>query len=331
MIGSMGRDRAVIVVVYDGCALLDVAGPTEVFHVATLLSNDGGYRVVLASPDGRPVRTENGITLGVDAALGDLVEAGPDFCDTLLIVGGLAADTIVARPEVLADLRILSARSERTASVCTGALILAAAGLLDGYRATTHWSACPQLADGHPPVTVEPDRIYVHDRDRWTSAGVTAGTDLALALVEGDLGTEVAHQVAGWLVVFVRRPGGQAQFSAQLKGEPARSPSLVALQRWLPDNLSEDLSVAAVAKRIGMSERHFARVFRDEVGTTPASFIEGLRIESARRLLETTNLTVAAVSAAVGLHQAETLHRAFLRRVGTTPARYREHFHRHAS
>jgi transcriptional regulator GlxA family with amidase domain len=320
----------VVVVVFDGCTLLDMAGPVEVLHAATLLTPRPGYRTVLASPDGGPVRSDNGIVVGADASLG-AVAAQHERFDTLLVVGGLAAENVAADPELLADLRVVSARCRRTASVCTGALILAAAGLLDGYRATTHWSACAQLAAHHSAITVEPDRIYVRDRDRWTSAGVTAGTDLALALVEDDLGAEVAHKVAGWLVVFVRRPGGQAQFSAQLQSQPARTPAVVELQRWLPDNLAGDLSVTALAQRAGMSARHFARVFRDEVSRTPASFVEELRVESARRLLETTDLTVAAVAAAVGLRQAETLHRAFHRRVGTTPDRYRQHFHRQVS
>jgi transcriptional regulator GlxA family with amidase domain len=222
----------------------------------------------------------------------------------------------------------LASRSRRTTSVCTGALILAAAGLLDGYRATTHWSWCAELADNYPRVDVEPDRVYVSDRDRWTSAGVSAGTDMALALVEDDLGAEVAHQVAGWLVVFVRRPGGQAQFSTQLRAQPARSPAMVELQRWLPDNLRADLSVPGLAARVALSERHFARVFRREIGMTPAAFVEGLRVEAARRLLGSTDLTVAAVAAAVGIRHAETLHRAFRRRLGTTPDHYRQHFAR---
>ncbi len=214
--------------------------------------------------------------------------------------------------------------------MCTGALVLAAAGLLDGYRATTHWSACDELA-AHGDVEVDADRIYVHDRDRWTSAGVTAGIDLALALVETDHGAELAHQVAGWLVVFVRRPGGQAQFSAQLRAQPARTPAIADLQRWLPDHLGEDCSVDALAQRAGMAKRTFARAFAAETGSTPAAFVEDLRIEAARRLLEGSELTVAAVARAVGIRHAETLHRVFQRRIGTSPDRYRQHFSRRAS
>jgi transcriptional regulator GlxA family with amidase domain len=206
--------------------------------------------------------------------------------------------------------------------------VLAGAGLLDGYAATTHWASCASLAQRHPEVEVRPDQIYVHDRDRWTSAGVTAGIDLTLALIEADHGARLAHQVAAWLVVFVQRPGGQAQFSAQLRAMPARTPGVAEVQRWLPDHLDADLTVEALAAHAAMSPRTFARTFRRETGTTPAAHVEELRVEAARRLLETTDLTVSAVAVAVGLRHAETLHRAFSRRVGTTPDRYRQHFQR---
>jgi len=322
-------DRTVVLVVYDGCQLLDLAGPADVLRAATLLGAAPAYRTIVASPDGAAVRAENGIALTADASLRHIARARQPI-DTLLVVGGLGVDAFGADDRVRADLRRLSARARRTTSVCSGALALASAGLLDGYRATTHWATCARLAARHPEVEVEADQIYVHDRDRWTSAGVTAATDLALALVEDDHGAELAHTVAGWLVVFVRRPGGQAQFSAQLLAEPARSPGIVTVQRWLPDHLAEDLSVNSLATRAGMSQRHFARAFRGETGTTPAAFVEALRIEAARRLLETSDHTIAAIAAAVGLRHGETLHRAFQRRLGTTPDRYRQHFRREA-
>jgi transcriptional regulator GlxA family with amidase domain len=183
----------------------------------------------------------------------------------------------------------------------------------------------------HPDVMVCPDRIYVRDRDRWTSAGVTAGIDLALALVEADCGAEVAHAVAGWLVVFIRRPGGQSQFSVQMRNSPARSPAIVELQRWLPDHLGEALSVEALAARVEMSPRNFARVFRSEVSTTPAALVESLRVEAAKTLLETSDLVIAVIAERVGFQRPETLHRVFQRRVGTTPGRYRQHFQRSVS
>jgi transcriptional regulator GlxA family with amidase domain len=322
-------ERTVAVVVYDGCQLLDLAGPADVLQGATLLGASPPYRTIVVSPDGSTVRAENGITIGADASLRRLARGGTAI-DTVLVVGGTGVDAFGADTRVATDLRRLSVRARRTTSVCSGALALATAGLLDGYRATTHWSLCSRLAARHPDVHVEPDHIYVHDRDRWTSAGVTAAIDLALALVEDDHGPDLAHDIARWLVVFVRRPGGQAQFSAQLLAAPGRSPGIVEVQRSMPDHLDGDLSVDALARRAGMSPRHFARIFRDETGTTPAAFVEALRVEAARRLLETSDRTVSAVAAAVGLRHAETLHRAFLRRLGTTPDRYRQHFRRQA-
>ena len=323
-------ERTVVFVVFDRCQLLDLAGPADVFRAATLLGAAPGYRTVVATPDGSAVRAENGIVFGADVSLRDLVgQPRPDRHRSgrrRRRGRRRSPPTPVRSPTSGAS----SARARRTTSVCSGALALAAAGLLDGYRATTHWSSCGRLAAEHPEVEVEPDQIYVHDRDRWTSAGVTAATDLALALVEDDHGPELAHAVAGWLVVFVRRPGGQAQFSAQLLAEPARSPGIADVQRWLPDHLAADLSVAALAARAGMSPRHFARAFRAETGTTPAAFVEALRVEAARRLLETSDLTVPVIAAAVGLRHGETLHRAFQRRLATTPDRYRQHFRRQA-
>jgi transcriptional regulator GlxA family with amidase domain len=276
------------------------------------------------------VQSESGITVKADVSLAELAR-GRRRIDTLVVVGGVGTRGMASDAAFLRDLAAVAGRAPRVTSVCTGARLLAAAGLLDGYDATTHWAACTSLAEAHPRIRVRADRIYVRDRDRWTSAGVTAGIDLFLAMIEADHGAGLAHAVAGWLVVFVRRPGGQSQFSAQLRAEPATTPSIAELQRWLPDHLMEDLGVDALAARVGMSPRTFARVFRRETETTPAAFVEDLRVEGARRLLETTDLTVAAVARRVGMKHAETLHRAFGRRVGTTPDRYRQHFGRRAS
>ena len=322
----MRSEREVVVVVYDGFDLLDLAGPTDVLHAATLLGPDHGYRLVLASPSGGPVRSDSGITVHVDTAVS---RAGGPQVDTLLVIGGLEAHALLARhPGLDDDLRLLAGRSRRVASVCTGALILAGAGLLDGRRATTHWAACDELRTRHPQISVEPDAIHVRDGDRWTSAGVTAGIDLALALVDADHGGELAHAVAGWLVVFLRRPGGQSQFSAHLRSTPARTPALVELQRWLPDHLADDLGVEVLAARAGMSPRNFARLFRREVGVTPGHLVESLRLEAAKNLLETTDLGMHAIAGRVGLGRPETLHRLFARRTSTTPGQYRQHFRR---
>ena len=322
-------ERLVVVVAFDRFQLLDLSGPVEVLRTATLLGADPPYRTVIATPKGRRARSESGVAVDADVSLAELARSRRQI-DTLVVVGGVGS-RLAARDEVfLRDLATVARRARLVTSVCTGALLLAAAGLLDGYEATSHWGACSALAEDHPQVRVRADRIFVRDRNRWTSAGVTAGIDLFLAVVEADHGAELAHAVAGWLVVFVRRPGGQSQFSAQLRAEPATTPSIVELQRWLPDHLGEDLGVDALAMRVGMSPRTFARVFRRETETTPAAFVEDLRVETARRLLETTDLTVAAVAHRVGMKHAETLHRAFGRRVGTTPDRYRQHFARRA-
>lgn len=317
--------RTVALVAVEDHQLLDLAGPADVFSTAGLLGADPPYDLQIASPGGVAVRSFSGIVVGADLDTAAL--AGRDI-DTLMVVGGLGVRAAARDEALLADLRAAAGSARRTTSVCSGALLLAAAGLLDGYRATTHWAACAELS-AHGGVTVDEDRIYVQDRDRWTSAGVTAGIDLALALVEADHGAELAHQVAAWLVVFVRRPGGQSQFSAQLRARPARRAELAELQRWVPDHLTDDLSVAGLAARAGMSERTFVRAWREETGTTPAAFVESIRLEAARRLLETTDLTVDAVAREVGLVRAERLHRAVRRRLGTTPASYREHFAHH--
>jgi transcriptional regulator GlxA family with amidase domain len=320
----------VVVVAVDGLQLLDLAGPVEVLRTATRLGVSPPYRTLTATPDGRPVRSESGVSIAGDASLADLAQGG-DRIDTLVVVGGDGTRAARLDRRFVGDLSTVAERTARIASVCTGAWLLAAAGLLDGYEATTHWASCDDLAQRHPDVRVRADRIYVHDRDRWTSAGVTAGVDLFLALVQADHGADLAHQAAGWLVVFVQRPGGQSQFSAQLRAQRAATTSIAELQAWIGDHLDENLGVDALAARAGMSPRTFARVFRRETATTPAAFVEELRVEAARRLLETTDLTVAALARRVGMKHAETLHRAFHRRLGTTPDRYRQHFGRRAS
>jgi len=326
---TMGAVRSCVLVVFDGFQLLDLAGPLEVFRTASLLGADPPYRTVVASLDGGPVRSESGVEVGTVSLATVRRRRAP--VDTLLVAGGVGAGEVAADRRLCRSVAALAQSARRTTSVCTGALVLAAAGLLDGRRATTHWASCALLAQRHPQVEVIPDRIYVRDGAVWTSAGVTAGIDLALALVEEDCGAELAHTVAGWLVVFTRRPGGQAQFSVQMRAQPARTPAIAALQRWLPEHLGEPLGVERLAERAAMSPRSFARSFRAETGSTPAAYVEQLRVEAARRLLETSDLGVTAVARAVGMPRVETFHRAFRRRCGTTPDRYRQHFARRAS
>ena len=322
---DQGGARRIGIVAFEHFQLLDLAGPADVFRTATLLGAD--YEVVVTTPDGGSAQSVSGVRVAADRSTADLV-ASSEPLDTLMAIGGFGVHDAATDQALLEQLRRLSARARRTTSVCSGAFLLAAAGLLDGHRATTHWASCDDLAERYPDITVDDDRIYVRDGDRWTSAGVTAGIDLALALVEDDHGPDLAHSVAAWLVVFVRRPGGQSQFSAQLRARPARREELRELQRWIPDHLDEDLGVATLAARAAMSERTFVRAWRAETGTTPAAYVEMLRIEAARRLLETSDLTVAAIAAEVGLGRPERLHRAVRRRLGTTPDQYRRHFAR---
>jgi len=314
--------RRVVIVALPEVQPLDVTGPAEVFaSAASVAGGDvAAYTIEVVAPGGAPIPTDSGYAIAPAGAL----EAVRGPVDTLLVAGGAGARH--ASAETVARVRRLAARADRVASVCTGAYVLAAAGLLDGRRATTHWSWCDDLQRRHPAVTVERDPIFVVDGPVRTSAGVTAGMDLALALVEEDLGPRVALEVARWLVVFVKRPGGQAQFSAQLAGQSADRVPLRELQAWIADHLDADLSVPALAARACMSERHFARAFKAETGMTPAVYVESLRVERARLALESGAAQIDAVAARCGFGTVETLRRAFARRLGVSPTAYRNRF-----
>jgi len=246
--------------------------------------------------------------------------------DTLIVSGGAGARAACRSKATLRAVSVVARSCRRVASVCTGAFVLAAAGLLDGRRATTHWAFCEELARAHPRVSVQRDPIFVRHGSVWTSAGVTAGIDLALALVEEDLGREVALGVARWLVVFVRRAGGQSQFSHQLAVQTARREPLREIVAYVVDHPEKALSVPVLAHKVGMSVRNFSRVFRAEVGKTPAAFIEGVRVETARRLLEDSSLPVTNVAAASGFGTADALRRAMARSVDLSPREYRARF-----
>jgi len=310
--------RTVLVVLFDGVQSLDVTGPVEVFAGADGLV-PGSYRIVTASLDGVPVRTSSGLTLVPDTAL----SAAP-VPDTLLVPGGHG--TRGDAPELVDWLRLNGPRARRLVSVCTGAIRLAEAGLLDGRRATTHWAYCAQLAKDHPEIDVDPEPIYVRDGAVSTSAGVTSGIDLALALVEEDLGRDVALGIARHLVVFLRRPGNQAQFSAQLTAQTARREPLREVQRWISEHPADDLAVDALAARAALSPRHFARAFRAETGTTPGRYVDRVRLEHARRLLEDTTDAVDQISRASGYGTPEAMRRAFVKALGAPPAEYRRRF-----
>jgi transcriptional regulator GlxA family with amidase domain len=322
----MARPHHVVIVVYEDAELLDVAGPTSVFTGATWLAGQGagrgpGYRVTLAGRARGLVRTAGGVRLEATAALGDV-----KAIDTLIVPGSIGVALGPIDPRLVRAVRRAAARSARVASVCGGAFVLAAAGLLAGRRVATHWAGCDELRAQHPSVTVEDDAIYVRDGELWTSAGVTAGIDLALALVEEDQGKELALTLARWLVVYLRRPGGQSQFSVPLASEAAEPEPLRALLAWMTEHPAADLRVPALAQRAGMSERNFTRVFRRELGVTPAAHVEALRLEAARRALETTARPHKAIAEACGFGTVETMHRVFQRALHVTPRAYRERF-----
>jgi transcriptional regulator GlxA family with amidase domain len=317
--------RRVVIVVFPGVQTLDVTGPAEVLRAAGLLQPPG-YDVTIAATASGAVETSS-VSLLPDALLDDC--AGP--IDTLIVAGGTGSRRAEEDQRLVGWIAEAARRSRRVASVCTGAFLLARAGLLDGRRATTHWASCADLAARYPAVTVEPDPIFVRDGDVVTSAGVTAGMDLALGLVEEDLGREVALQAARWLVVFLQRPGGQAQFSAQLAAQAADRAPLRELQAWIPDHLDEDLSVPALARRACMSDRNFARAFPRETGMTPGAYVESARVERARIALETGALPVEAIALQAGFGTVETMRRAFRRRVGVSPNDYRTRFRRQAA
>ncbi|MFE6055123.1 GlxA family transcriptional regulator [Kitasatospora sp. NPDC056446] len=313
--------RSVLVVLYEGVQSLDVTGPAEVFAGASAASGQpDAYRVTTASPGGGPVRSTSGLRLLPDA---DLAEAGP--VHTLLVPGGLGTRT----PDraLVARIRELAGRAERVVSVCTGAFLLAEAGLLAGRRVTTHWAFCDTFARRYPDVEVDPDPIHVRDGHIATSAGVTAGIDLALALVEEDLGRDVALLIARHLVVFLRRPGNQAQFSTQLAAQVADRQPLREVQRWIAEHPEADLSVEALARRSALSPRHFARAFAAEVGVTPGRYVDGVRLEAARRRLEDSDDGIEEIARRCGYGTPEAMRRAFVRTLAAPPAEYRRRFH----
>jgi transcriptional regulator GlxA family with amidase domain len=309
------RRVRVVIVLFDGVQSLDVTGPAEVFAAA-------GWRVETVSTDGAAVRSSSGLTFVPDGPLASV----RGRIDVLLVAGGEGTPGAMFDRRLTSWLRRAAARSGRVTSVCSGAFVLAEAGLLDGRRATTHWSVCDQLAARYPTVEVDPDPIYVRDGDVWTSAGVTAGMDLALAIVEEELGREIALQIARRLVLFLRRPGNQSQFSAQLAVQTADRDTLREIQRHVAERPGDDLSVEALAARAAMSPRHFARCFRDETGTTPARFVEAARIEAARRRLEESSDSIEVIARDCGFGTAETMRRAFVRTLHVAPTEYRRRF-----
>ena len=314
-------ERGVVMVTFDAAQILDVTGPLEVFSSASRFLPAVRYRTQVVTTRGGPVRASCGLEFA-STCITDVT--GP--VDTLMVAGGADMEAAVADAELLDQVRRLASDARRVTSVCSGAFVLAAAGLLEGRRATTHWAECDLLDDTYTGITVDADAIYVHDGNVWTSAGVTAGIDLALAPVAEDHGHQAAATVARQLVVYLQRSGGQAQFSALLAGQAADREPVRDLLSWLRDHLSEDLSIAALARQSNLSERQFTRVFKAAVGTTAADHVEAVRLESACRLLETTNGTIEQVARTCGFGTPATMNRIFRRRLDTTPGEHRHHF-----
>lgn len=320
-----GVKRSVVLLGYPGLQALDLVGPFDVFTGATIAlaaqgRYDEGYDIVIASPDGSPASTWNGLEI-----VARPLPTTP--FDTLLIPGGAGIDDLRRNADVLAWIQRSAKTARRVVSVCTGAFLIAEAGLLDGCRATTHWAFADRLADEFPSVSIDPDPIFVRSSETvWTSAGVTAGIDLALKLVEDDHGTEIAQTVARWMVLYLRRPGGQTQFAAPVWAPRAKRAPIRAVQEAIETEPGGAHSISELARRAAMSPRHFTRVFTEEVGEAPGSYVERIRTEAARRQLEETDDTVTVIAARCGFGTAETMRRNFVRRIGVSPDHYRRTF-----
>lgn len=324
----LGPVRRMAMVAFPDVQILDVVGPLAIFgDVARWTRNHGQhapvrYEVEVLAAEAGPLRSSCGVQLVADRSYRD---ATGRF-DTLLVAGGLGTAAASADPALLDWLRRTAPRVRRLGSVCTGTFVLAAAGLLKGRRVATHWGSAERLQRLHPELSVDADPIFLRDGNIYTSAGVTAGMDMALALVEEDCGREIALAIARMMVLFLRRPGGQSQFSAQLSVQSADREPLRDLQAWILDHLADDCSVHRLAKRVAMSPRNFARVFTAEVGVTPGRFVERVRVEAARRRLEESDDSVDQVAERCGFGSSEGLRKAFLRTVCVAPSAYRSRF-----
>jgi transcriptional regulator GlxA family with amidase domain len=315
----------VVIVAYDGAKLLDITGPMQAFCDARFEDGRPAYHVTLASEAGRPVATDTGIALQTRR----LAETMRTSVDTLLVSGGDLAVVLGTAASLKSCLAKYVDRPRRLGSICTGALILAELGVLNGREATTHWSACGRLERDYPKVTVKPDAIYVRSGRIWTSAGVSAGIDMSLAMIEQDLDRVSALKVARGLVLFLKRPGGQSQFSVELRRQmhDARG-RFDDLHDWIRQNLNGDLSVPALARAAAMSPRNFARVYPRETGDSPARAVEKIRIEAAITRLESSADLIKSIAHQIGFGDDERMRRAFLKAYGVSPQDYRSRFGR---
>jgi len=321
------KPRRIVFAVYDGVSLLDLAGPLEAFRVAAACGDpkESGvsYECVVASVQGGRVKTADGVTLLARS----LRSLSRKPIDTLIVPGAFVVDDVTRDRALVHWVRRRAASCRRVCSVCIGSFLLAAAGVLDGRRAATHWMHAPLLAARHPKVTVEPDAVFIRDGAIWSSAGVTTGIDLALALIEQDLGRELAMSVARILVVYLRRSGGQSQYSAVLAAQTAsESETFGKLEHWISEHLDSDLKVEALAQQVHMSPRNFARVYAAKRGRTPAKAVEAIRVDAARRRLEETDDRIESIARTCGFSNEEHMRGAFLRNIKVPPRDYRARF-----
>ena len=317
------KSKTVAILATPGVQLLDVSGPLDVFAEANVQAGTNIYQLRVFGSVPGAIRSSSGVRLRTDAVIGNNLS---EKIDTLLVAGAPNLTEASLEARVIDWLRYVIPSVRRYGSICRGAFLLAKAGLLNGRRVTTHRPVADRLAQAFPSVTVDPDAIYVRDGRLRTAAGVTAGLDLSLALVDEDLGREVAMKVAGQLIVFCKRPGGQLQFSHKDEAAPLGRSALQEAQRWIAANPAEDLSVANLASRTGLSSRHFARMFHQEVGVTPPTWAKEARVAAARRLLESKKAVPKQVAAQCGFANADTLRKAFVRLVGVTPAEFRKRY-----
>ena len=314
-------------VAYPGAHSLDVIGPLEILATTAYFASDGArpYDIAIVAAEAGPIAASSGLTITAALSFADVLGDGGAI-DTVMVAGGHGSSSALKDPDLLHFLRSVAPRTRRIVSICTGAMVLAEAGLLDGRRASTHWFWCPKLESDYPDVEVDRDAIYVRDGHIWTSAGVTSGMDLALALVESDLGHEAALQVARFSVMYMMRPGGQSQFSAHLVAQRAEDPAINATLGFILANPGEPHTVTALAARAGLSERTFARRFKEETGMTPAAYVETARVQAARVALETSSQGVEQIAIGAGFLSAERMRRAFQRHLGVSATEYRDRF-----
>jgi len=314
--------RQIVMLVYAHAHLLDISGPMSLFAAANDFAGYKAYDVALAAAEAGLVETSSGLQIMATRRIGPVM-AG---VDTLLVAGGIGIDAQLKDRKVVTWLRRQAPQCRRVASVCSGALLLAEAGLLDGRRAATHWVRCDHLTRDYPQVMVERDSLFVRDGKFYSSAGISAGMDLALALIEEDLGVAVAADLAREFVLYMRRSGGQAQFSPALKAQTTQPGKIASLQAWILDHLHLPLGVDELAARAAMSPRHFARRFLDEAGMTPAAFVAAARVDAARQALADGSENIDIVAARLGFGSAERLRRSFQRHLAVTPSQFRSNF-----